>query len=63
MFPRLAGAIVDGMDITQLLITIGAIIGIVIVGALAVIPTVTETSARRQAHSTPHKRDDVDLAA
>jgi hypothetical protein len=40
------------MDITQLLITIGAVVGIVIVGLLAIVPTVIELPERAPRRST-----------
>ena len=37
------------MDITQLLLTIGAVVGIVIVGLLAIVPTLIEMPEREAA--------------
>ena len=62
------------MDITQLLITAGAVVGVVLIGLLAVIPALLERpSGRDQAEPEPpdatpppadqHPKDGLDLAA
>ena len=62
------------MDITQLLITVGAVVGVIVIGLLAVIPALLDRpSGRDQADpDTPdpapppadrHPKNGVDLAA
>ncbi|WP_161605986.1 hypothetical protein [Microlunatus speluncae] len=50
------------MDATQILITVLAVIGIVIVGVLAIVPTMFDMSAR-SGRAKAHSRSHVDLAA
>ncbi|MFC7619962.1 hypothetical protein [Microlunatus sp. GCM10028923] len=49
------------MDATQVIITVLAVIGIVVVGVLAIVPTMFDVSAR--AAKAPRSRSHVDLAA
>lgn len=60
------------MDISQLLITIGAVVGVVLIGLLAVVPSLLDRPGGRDRIepdvTAPPKpghrpRDDVDLAA
>ena len=59
------------MDITQLLITVGAVVGIILIGLLAIIPNVLDRPAGRdQAEPAPtpppaekRPKNGVDLAA
>ena len=62
------------MDITQLLITVGAVVGVIVIGLLAVIPALLDRpSGRDQAEPDPkdptppptdqHPKNGVDLAA
>lgn len=49
------------MDAIQVLITVLAVIGIVVVGVLAIVPTMFDVSARSA--KAPRSRSHVDLAA
>jgi len=50
------------MDATQIIITVLAVLGIVVVGVLAVVPAMFDISARAR-KPMPKSRSHVDLAA
>ena len=45
------------MDITQLLITVGAVVGIALIGLLAVIPSLLDFPTRTERKAAPRGRD------
>lgn len=49
------------MDATQVIITVLAVVGIIVVGVLAIVPTVFDVAARSA--KAPRSRSHVDLAA
>lgn len=56
--------ILDHMDITQILITVVAVVGIIIVCVLAIVPTVMNIPRPdRLDHPRPKHKSDVHLAA